>query len=153
MVGRVAKVVDDHEVILDAPILGALNTVEHVDHGSNLDDQAGFFENFSRDRRLERLAELHAAAGQTPFAFERFMRAPGQQDVAVTVEHDGADADNRSIGKLPHIVTSSHPHILTSLLPHILTSSHPYFLTSLLLPQIPITFTTTRFFRWPSNSA
>ena len=90
-----------------------LHAIEHLDDRSDVDHQPGFFEHFARDGRFERLAELHAAAGQTPFALQRFVRAPDQQHAAVTVEHDRADADDRSIGKPSHVLTSSHPHVLS----------------------------------------
>ena len=96
------------EVILDAAIVGMLHAVEHLDHRTDVDRQPGFFEHFARDRRLERLAELHAAAGQAPFALQRLVRAPGQQHVAFAVEHDRADADNRVDRE-----TSSVPHFLS----------------------------------------
>src|ERR1700730_6427148 len=139
-----AEVVDDDEVILDAAIGRMVDAVEHFDDRSHFDCEACLLEHLARHGCLERLAELHATAGEAPFADERLVSAPGQQHPAPWIEHNGADADEGPIGKLPPFLTSSLPHFLTSSLPHFLTSS---------LLQIPMTLTTTRFFRWPSNSA
>ena len=92
-----AQVIDDDEMVFDAGIGIALHAVEDFDDRSDLDGQPRFLEHFARDRLFERFAELHGAARQAPFAFERLVRALDEHHAA-GVENDGADADDRSRG-------------------------------------------------------
>ena len=79
--------------MLDAPRIIAADPVEHLDDRSNVDREPGLLAHFPRDRVLERLPHLDAAAGQAPLPLERRVSALDEQH-AVAVEHDGTDADD-----------------------------------------------------------
>jgi len=94
-------------VILDAAVGAAFDALEDLHDRTNGDLQPGLFQHLARQRLLERFTELHAAAGQAPFPFERFVSALDQQD-AIAVQNHGADANDRLRRKLPQILTSSN---------------------------------------------
>jgi len=100
-----------------------LNPINDLDDRSHFDGDSGFLADFADERLAQRLADFNRAAWEAPFAFERLVGAAREED-AIAVNDDGADADDGPLGE----------------------RARQYF-------QAPITFTTTRFFRWPSNSA
>ena len=88
---RVAQVIDDHEVVLDAAVGRDPQAVEHFDDRADRHLEAGFLAHFPSHGVFERLAELHASAGQAPLTFERLVPALDQQD-ATAIEDDRPDA-------------------------------------------------------------
>jgi hypothetical protein len=88
-------------VIPHATIRIPVETIEHVDHGTDGNVQIGFLTHFPRDGGLERFTELDGSARQAPFAFERLVTALHEKH-AITIEHHGADANYRTIGMSPH---------------------------------------------------
>ena len=99
--------------------------IQHLDDRPDFDVEAGLFPDLAAHRLGERLADFHCAARQAPLALERFVRPPHEQHPAA-VDDNPADADDGTFGKLSHRAEARYS---------------------------PITLTTTRFFRWPSNSA
>ncbi len=132
---RVAEIVDDDEVIGDTAVRRVLDSIQHFDYRPDLDGQSGLFKQFPGDRGLQRFPELHGTTGQAPLAFQWFVCAFGQKNVTFAIEHHGSNADDRFAWKASQILKSSNSQILR--FPD---------------PQIPMTLTITRFFRWPSNS-
>ncbi len=124
---RPAEEVNEDIVKLDSPVRVVPNAIQDVDDGADLDVEARFLAHFPANRLFERLADIDRAARKAPLAFERLIRSLHEQH-AVAVEDNGTHAHDRPFGVAPQILRSSNP-------------------------QIPMTFTTTRFFRWPSNSA
>ena len=108
------------------PSGSSADAIEHVDDRSDVDGEAGLFAHLARDGGLERLAAFDRAAGQAPFALERLVRAPAR--AARVRRPRQRRRRRRSAARELRIVRSSSR-----------AQSH--------------TFTTTRFFRWPSNSA
>lgn len=103
------------------------NAIEHLDNRADVDIDACLLAHFARDGGVEPLTELHGAAGNTPLPLEWFAPAANQQD-RVSVQHDSADADDRSRREFPIGPWGS--------------VCHGYRSTG-----FPITLTTTRFFR------
>src|SRR5439155_5777242 len=95
---RLAPIVDDDEVMLDAAVGRAPDAIQHFDDGPDPHAEAGFFEHLARDGLLERLAELDAASRHAPVALQRLVSALDEQD-AIAFEDHCADADNRAIWK------------------------------------------------------
>ena len=83
-------------MVLDAAVRVSADAVEHFHHRTDFDGQTGFLQHFPRDRLFQRLADLHGAAGKTPLSFEGGVSALDQQH-AIAVEDDGADADHRPV--------------------------------------------------------
>ena len=97
---RPAQVVDEHVVIAHFPLGIEQDAVEHVDHGTNLDFEAGFLEHFPGEAGLERLAKLEAAAWKAPLPRQRF-ESPLHEDDLSILNDDRTHADNRLAGILP----------------------------------------------------
>src|SRR6476661_1009641 len=76
----VTQVVDQHEVVLHGALVVAHDAVEHLDHGSDGDNESGLLEHFPCAGLLQCLPDFHAAAGQVPLPFQGFVRALHEYD-------------------------------------------------------------------------
>jgi hypothetical protein len=102
--------------------------VEHFDDLADLDVEPGFLAHLPREARFERFTEFKGAARQAPAAGQWLEPALHQDDATTLVYDDGAHADDGTL------------RILARVDPGLAHGS-------------PMTFTTTRLRRWPSNSA
>jgi hypothetical protein len=100
---RQAQIVDEHEVVLHAAILVSEDPVEHLDDRPDTHHQAGLLEQFPRDPILEGLPHFQRAARNAPPVGEGLV-LPLDQDQALAVDDDAADADDgaRGIETLRH---------------------------------------------------
>jgi hypothetical protein len=71
--------------------------IEHLDHRSDLHDEACFFEHFARAGLFEGLTRLDNTAWKVPLPRERLVRAL-HQDNAPVDEDDRADAKDGAVG-------------------------------------------------------
>jgi hypothetical protein len=101
-----AEIVDDDVVVFDASVSCALHAIQDFDDRSNVDFEPCFFEHLTCHRTLKRLAELHDSSRQAPFALERRVPAPYQQD-PIVMEDDRSDAHDRPSRISPQILESS----------------------------------------------
>src|SRR5262249_48215882 len=90
---RAADEIDEHEVVEDTAVHVEPDAIEDVDHRADVDHQAGFFLHLSRDRDLERFADLDRTARQAPLAFQRLV-STADEEHARAVDDYGADADD-----------------------------------------------------------
>ena len=111
------------------------DAVEDIHDGPDVDVQAGLLFHLPRETFRERFADLQRAARKAPPPGQRLETALDEQHAPVD-EHHAADADNR-----PRRVFPPRRRAVGSRCA--VASCH----------YCPITFTTTRFLRWPSNSA
>src|ERR1043166_8702722 len=121
--GRTADEIDQHVVIVRAPLAIQSDAIEHGNNTADFDFEPCFFANFSRNGGLERFARFDGAAWNTPLALER-LPSPSYEEHQIAVQDDRADTHDR-------------PRRVFAIISH----------------QVPRILTTTRFFRWPSNSA
>src|SRR3546814_2551281 len=75
--------------------------VHHVDQRADLDVDAGLLCHLAPRGRRDALAQTLPATGQRPLALARRLAATDQQD-AVALEDDDADADERAVGIVVH---------------------------------------------------
>lgn len=90
------EVIDDHVVIFDPSGCVAADAIEHLDDRAHLDIQTRLFADFADQRGVELLADFDHAARKAPRTFQRLVPALDEQ-YAVAVEHDRADAEDRAI--------------------------------------------------------
>src|SRR3546814_1047206 len=93
--------------------------VHHVDQRADLDVDAGLLCHLAPRGRRDALAQTLPATGQRPLALARRLAATDQQD-AVALEDDDADADERAVGKIgrAHVCTPvTNAHLVCRLLP------------------------------------
>lgn len=67
--------------------------IEYFDDGTNRDVEPCLLAHLAHYGGIERFAELHSPARQTPLALQRFLSAPDEQ-YGLAVHHHGANADN-----------------------------------------------------------
>ena len=103
------------------------DAVEHLDHRTHAHLEAGLFEHLAHEARLERLPDLDRAARKTPLSGQRLVLPLDEQHLSVLHDH----RTNADVGTIRILVVARVVHVAHS----------------------PITLITTRFFRWPSNSA
>jgi hypothetical protein len=90
-----AKEVDQDVVVLGSASCVRINAVEDADDLTDFGLKAGLFAEFAFDGGRERLPDLDGSARNRPLAFERLFAATDQQYAAI-VDHEGADADERT---------------------------------------------------------
>ncbi len=81
-------------------LVAAAHAIEDFDDWSDIDVEPRFLAHLPSHRDVESLAQFHGTAGNAPLAFQRLPASANQQN-AVTIEHDGADADDRTRRKFP----------------------------------------------------
>src|ERR1044071_8257039 len=138
---RTTPIVDDDVVILRATDGVQANPIEPLDDRPDGDIETGLLAHLARERCLERLAHFDGATRQAPLPFQRFVGALYEQH-AVAIDDDRADRDDWAGGIVSAVIVHPIAFVRTR-------SPEPRDDQSF----IPITFTTTRFFRCPSNSA
>jgi len=90
-----ADEVDQHVVVPRAALGVEADAFERRDRAADFDLETRLFAHFARDGRLERFSSFDGAAGDAPFAFERFASAPYEQH-AIAVQDHRADTDDRT---------------------------------------------------------
>ena len=81
-------------------LVAAAHAIEDFDDWSDVDVESRFLAHLASHRDVESLAQFHGTAGNAPLAFQRLLASANQQN-AVAIEHDGADADDRTRRKFP----------------------------------------------------
>lgn len=83
--GDAAEEVDEHIVVAHAAGIVARDAVKGFDGVDDVDNQAGFFEDFATDGLLEGFAQLDRAARERPLALQRFLAAPDEENLVIAV--------------------------------------------------------------------
>src|SRR5688572_4299834 len=169
-----AEVIDQHEVIADSSLFVPGDPIEDLDDRADFDCQPGFLEHLARHRRFECFPELDRPPRNAPLAGQRFVLALDDQDAPVLHDHC-THSDERTIGILALVVHASNFSLLGSCSGSVRSSTFECSAFGLWCGALPyetphereheprsekcephyspITFTTTRFCRCPSNSA
>ena len=119
------EIVDEHEVIPNTTLLVQHDAIEDLDDGTHLNVQARLLSHLTRHASFERLTQLQCAARQTPMPRQWLVPALDEHDPS-GIDDDRANPHDRALGVLTSVGAGRHS---------------------------PMTFTTTRFRRCPSNSA